>query len=77
MDEPIWCLRILLPGNVETQIFGAKNTLLPAFEKFESSTWDENEKLTVKGFCNSADRATMQTCVKLGEVTGMTMYLEN
>ncbi|GBE23842.1 hypothetical protein BMS3Bbin02_00107 [bacterium BMS3Bbin02] len=59
------------------QVHGFKAMLLPTFEKFQGSQWDENEKVIVEGFCNSADRATLMMCVKLNEVTAMSMFRED
>ncbi len=77
MDEPVWSLRIVLSGNVELQVHGTKDSLMPTFEKFEGSQWDENERVRVDGFCNTADRATLLMCVKLSEVQAMTMFRED
>lgn len=77
MDEPIWSLRIALSSNTEIAIHGFRGMLMPAFEKFQGSSWDENEKVTVEGFCNSADRATQMVCAKLSEVMAMSMHRED
>ena len=75
MDEPIYCLDLILAGHT-LKIHGARADLQPALDAFMEPQWDENAKVHIKGFCNTADRALLHIAVKLEKVEAMNLFLE-
>lgn len=76
MDEPIWCLKIFLEGNAEVSVRGPQDDLQSVFSTYVDSQWTGSEVVSVKGICDTPDRAPLMVAVKLEHVHGMSLWLD-
>ena len=76
--EPCYCLEFLVKGaGSQIRVWGTRGELYKAFERYSNKEFMPGDRITVNGYLNTADRASLSVSLDVEELAGMVFYLEN
>ena len=72
-DRKLYKLTIIDTSGHYTDVIGYEEGLRRVYESWRDSTFDDNKKIVVSGFCDDYARSRVEVAMELESVRGITL----